>query len=119
MLDIITGKVNPSGRLNETYPVRYEDTPAFRYFPSEERNSEYRESLYVGYRYYDTVKQRVLFPFRFGLSYTRFEYSDLTVDREGASGSRLTIRHSITGTYGPENGRSKEAHRWQRGSSLL
>lgn len=85
MLDIITGKVNPSGRLNETYPVRYEDTPAFRYFPSEERNSEYRESLYVGYRYYDTVKQKVLFPFGFSLSYTRFEYSDLTVDRDGVT----------------------------------
>lgn len=65
MLDIITGKVNPSGRLNETYPVRYEDTPAFKYFPSEERNSEYREALYVGYRYYDTAKVRVLYPFGF------------------------------------------------------
>lgn len=70
MLDIITGKVNPSGRLNETYPVRYEDTPAFKYFPSEQRNSEYREALYVGYRYYDTAKVKVLYPFGFGLSYT-------------------------------------------------
>lgn len=84
MLDIITGKVNPSGRLNETYPMRYEDTPAFRYFPSEERNSEYREGLFVGYRYYDTAKVRILYPFGFGLSYTSFEYSDLTVDEEGA-----------------------------------
>lgn len=80
MLDILTGKVNPSGRLNETYPIRYEDTPAFKYFPSEERNSEYREALYVGYRYYDTAKVRVLYPFGFGLSYTEFEYSNLTVD---------------------------------------
>ena len=84
MLDIITGKVNPSGRLNETYPVRYEDTPAFKYFPSEERNSEYREALYVGYRYYDTAKVRVLYPFGFGLSYTEFQYRDLTVNPEGA-----------------------------------
>lgn len=84
MLDILTGKVNPSGRLNETYPLRYEDTPAFKYFPSEERNSEYREALYVGYRYYDTAKVRTLYPFGFGLSYTEFEYSDLTVDQEGA-----------------------------------
>ena len=84
MLDILTGKVNPSGRLNETYPVRYEDTPAFKYFPSEERNSEYREGLYVGYRYYDTAKVRVLYPFGFGLSYTEFKYSDLTVDQDGA-----------------------------------
>ena len=84
MLDIISGKVNPSGRLNETYPVRYEDTPAFKYFPSEERNSEYREALYVGYRYYDTAKVRVFYPFGFGLSYTEFQYRDLTVNPEGA-----------------------------------
>ena len=85
MLDILTGKVNPSGRLNETYPLRYEDTPAFRYFPSEERNSEYREGLYVGYRYYDTSKVRVMYPFGFGLSYTKFEYSDLKVDDAGVT----------------------------------
>ena len=77
------GKVNPSGRLSETYPVHYEDTPAFRYFPSKERNSEYRESLYVGYRYYDTSKVRVQYPFGFGLSYTEFTYSDLKVDKDG------------------------------------
>ncbi len=65
MLDILTGKVNPSGRLSETFLIRYEDTPAFKYFPSEERNSEYREALYVGYRYYDTAKVRVLYPFGF------------------------------------------------------
>ncbi len=85
MLDILTGRVNPSGRLNETYPVRYEDTPAFRYYPSEERNSEYREGLYVGYRYYDTSKVRVMYPFGFGLSYTEFTFSDLKVDGTGAA----------------------------------
>lgn len=83
MLDILSGKVNPSGRLAESYPIRYEDTPAFRYFPSTERNAEYRESLYVGYRYYDTSKVRVQYPFGFGLSYTEFTYSDLQVDKEG------------------------------------
>lgn len=85
MLDILTGRVNPSGRLNETYPVRYEDTPAFRYYPSEERNSEYREGMYVGYRYYDTSKVRVMYPFGFGLSYTTFEYSDIKVDEAGVT----------------------------------
>lgn len=83
MLDILTGKVNPSGRLNETYPMRYEDTPAFRYFPSEERNSEYREGLFVGYRYYDTSRVRVMYPFGFGLSYTEFEYSDIRAEEDG------------------------------------
>lgn len=85
IMDILTGKVNPSGRLNETYPLRYEDTPAFRYFPSEERNSEYREGLYVGYRYYDTSKVRVMYPFGFGLSYTSFEYGDIKVDGSGVT----------------------------------
>ena len=83
MLDIIVGKANPCGRLSETYPLRYEDTPAFRYYPSEQRNSEYREAVYVGYRYYDTAKVRVAYPFGFGLSYTKFKYSGLTVEGEG------------------------------------
>ena len=67
MLNILTGKVNPSGRLNETYPIKYEDTPAFHNFPSTERNAEYREGVFVGYRYYDTSKVRVQYPFGFGL----------------------------------------------------
>lgn len=83
MLDVLMGKVNPSGRLNETYPVKYEDTPAFRYFPSTERNSEYREGLFVGYRYYDTSGVRFQFPFGYGLSYTEFSYSDLEIDENG------------------------------------
>ncbi len=98
MLDILTGKVNPSGRLNETYPLRYEDTPAFRYFPSEERNSEYREGLYVGYRYYDTSKVRVMYPFGFGLSYTEFDYSGLKVDDTGVT---FTVKN-IGGVDGAE-----------------
>lgn len=91
MLDILTGKVNPSGRLAESYPIRYEDTPALRHFPSTERNAEYRESVYVGYRYYDTSKVRVQYPFGFGLSYTEFTYSDLKTDSKGVS---LTITNS-------------------------
>lgn len=80
MVDILTGEVNPSGRLSETYPIKYEDTPSFRNFPSTERNAEYREGIYVGYRYYDTSMVRVQYPFGFGLSYTEFSYSDLQVD---------------------------------------
>lgn len=85
MLDVLTGITNPSGRLAETYPIRYEDTPAFRYYPSAERNSEYREGLYVGYRYYDTARIRVQYPFGYGLSYTTFEYSGLEVKEDGVS----------------------------------
>lgn len=84
MLDVLTGRENPSGRLSETYPIRYEDTPAFRNFPSTEKNSEYRESIFVGYRYFDTSKVRVQYPFGYGLSYTEFTYSDLKVTDQGA-----------------------------------
>ncbi len=85
ILDLLTGKENPSGKLSETIPRRHEDTPAWRYYPGRERTSEYREGLYVGYRYYDTAGVPVLYPFGFGLSYTRFAYSDLTVTKEGVS----------------------------------
>lgn len=85
VMDILTGRVNPSGKLSETIPRRHEDTPAYRYYPSSQRTSEYRESLYVGYRYYDTADIPVLYPFGFGLSYTKFEYDNLTVNEDGVS----------------------------------
>lgn len=85
VMDILTGKVCPSGKLSETVPRRLEDTPAYRYYPSTERTSEYRESVFVGYRYYETAEVPVLYPFGFGLSYTNFEYSDLNVTDEGIS----------------------------------
>ena len=80
VLDAIIGKVNPSGKLNETYPLRYEDIPSSHYFPAKERNIEYREGLYVGYRYFDTVSKKVLFPFGYGLSYTTFKYENLRIE---------------------------------------
>ncbi len=83
VLKVITGQVNPSGKLSETYPVKYEDVPSAPYFPAKERTVEYREGLYIGYRYFETAKMPVTFPFGFGLSYTTFEYSNLTVtDKE-------------------------------------
>ena len=85
VLKVIMGDVNPSGKLAESYPVRYEDVSSAPYFPSKERTAEYREGLYVGYRYYETANVPVLFPFGFGLSYTTFEYSDLTVTDKQAS----------------------------------
>lgn len=78
---ILVGEINPSGKLAETFPIRLEDNPSYHYFPMGPRNVEYRESIYVGYRYYDTVDQDVLFPFGYGLSYTTFEYRDLRLSR--------------------------------------
>ena len=98
MLNVLTGKVNPSGKLNETYPIYYEDTPAYAYYPSKERSSEYRESLYVGYRYYTTVGKSTRFPFGYGLSYTKFDYRKLSVDQD-AENVRLSFTIKNSGKY--------------------
>ncbi len=85
VLNVITGKVNPSGKLAESYAYRYEDySTAFNY-PGKELTAEYREGLYVGYRYFDTVGVKVRYPFGYGLSYTTYKYSDLVVDEKGVS----------------------------------
>ena len=75
-LDILFGDVNPSGRTSETVPLRLEDTPAYVDYPGALRRVHYRESIWVGYRYYDRRKMPVAYPFGHGLSYTEFEYSD-------------------------------------------
>ena len=85
VLKVILGEVNPSGKLSESYPVRYEDCSTAAYFPAKERTVEYREGLYVGYRWYETAGIPVLFPFGFGLSYTTFEYSDLQVKEDAVT----------------------------------
>ncbi|SDB34084.1 glycoside hydrolase family 3 C-terminal domain-containing protein [Butyrivibrio sp. INlla16] len=99
VLDILTGKVNPSGKLSESIPRRLEDTSCFRYYPSRERTSEYREGLYVGYRYYEKKGLPVLYPFGFGLSYTNFSYSDAEIipgkneTADSSGGIRVTVKN--------------------------
>lgn len=85
VLDVICGKVNPSGKLAETFPVKYEDCSSASHFPGKEMTVEYREGLFVGYRYFDTAKVPVAYPFGFGLSYTSFEYSDVSADENGVT----------------------------------
>lgn len=82
ILDILYAKVNPSGKLPETFPLKYEDVPSAKYFPEGPKTVEYREGIYVGYRYFDTADIPVLYPFGFGLSYTEFEFSDLKLSSE-------------------------------------
>lgn len=82
IVDIISGKVNPSGKLAETYPYALSDTPAYNNFPGTVKTVEYRESVYIGYRYYDTANVDVRFPFGYGLSYTKFEYSDVKLSKK-------------------------------------
>ena len=91
MLAALTGKINPSGKLAETWPVRYEDTPSLNHFGGSGANIEYREGPFIGYRYYQKVGKKVLFPFGYGLSYTSFTYENLTAD---VSGATLTIRNT-------------------------
>lgn len=85
LLDVLTGAVNPAGRLAETVPVRLADTPTAETFPGRQRTAEYREGLFVGYRYYSTANVPVTFPFGFGLSYTTFSHRDLTATIDAAT----------------------------------
>ena len=115
MADAILGKVNPSGKLNESWPHSLEDNPSHNYYPSPERSSQYREGLYVGYRYYDSADVSVRYPFGYGLSYTSFAYSDLTVegndvsftvtntgDHDGKEAAQLYISCKNSGIYRPK-----------------
>ncbi|WP_175638597.1 glycoside hydrolase family 3 C-terminal domain-containing protein [Metabacillus schmidteae] len=77
--DILFGNANPSGKLAETFPQQLSDNPSYLFFPGEGDKVEYREGIFVGYRYYDTKNVEPLFPFGYGLSYTTFEYSNLRV----------------------------------------
>lgn len=85
VLDVIVGNVNPSGKLAESYPLEYKDVPSASNFPGKQRSVEYREALFVGYRYYDTNKMAVRYPFGYGLSYTTFEYSGIKADDKGVT----------------------------------
>ena len=89
--DILTGKLCPCGKLSQTWAQAYDDTPAKANFGGEGRNVEYREGLYVGYRYYQTAGVKPAFPFGYGLSYTTFEYSGLKADETGVT---LTVTNT-------------------------
>ena len=114
MARLLTGKANFSGKLSETIPLRYEDMPSAPYYPGREKTSEYREGLFVGYRYFDTAQKPVLYPFGYGLSYTQFRYSDLKIDGDtvsfsventgkmsGAEVAQLYIAPKTNGTFRP------------------
>ncbi len=97
--DLLYGKVNPSGRLAETFPIRIEDTPTFPYYGVEKDDVIYREGNLIGYRYYQTMKKDVLFPFGHGLSYTTFAYSNLSLDKKALSDNEvLRVSVDVTNT---------------------
>ena len=95
--DALTGKVNPCGKLAETWPLTYADIPSAADFATRRKTVEYREGLYIGYRYFTTAEKAVRFPFGYGMSYTTFEYSDMVANEQGVS---LTVTNtgSVAGT---------------------
>jgi len=94
--DLISGKVNPSGKLAETYPCKLSDVPCYENFGKNEDNVPYRETVFVGYRYFESRNIPVQYEFGFGLSYTTFEYSELQVIKE--SDERVTVKLSVENT---------------------
>ncbi|WP_432935668.1 glycoside hydrolase family 3 C-terminal domain-containing protein [Kribbella sp. CA-253562] len=100
--DVLLGKVNPSGRLAETVPLRLEDTPSYLNFPGEHGSVRYGEGVFVGYRGYDALGTAVSYPFGHGLSYTTFAYDELDVSVTGSAadgdlGINLSCRVTNTG----------------------
>ena len=99
VVDILFGKVNPSAKLPETFPYKLEDNPSYLYYLGEGDKVEYREGVFVGYRYYDTKKMDVRFPFGYGLSYTTFAYSNLKLSAEQIKDTdTLTVSVDVTNT---------------------
>ncbi len=97
--DVLTGNVNPGGRLAESWPMKLEDNPSYAYFPGYPHTVEYRESIFVGYRYYDTAKRPVRYPFGYGLSYTSFSYENLTLSSDALDdGETLVVSCDVTNT---------------------
>lgn len=96
-LDVLTGSVNPSGKLNESWPWKLADTPCADIFPSDDPSAEYREGIFVGYRYYQTAGVDVAFPFGHGLSYTTFTYGDATATPTADGGCEVKLTVTNTG----------------------
>ena len=95
--DLLFGKVNPSGRLPETFPVKLSDNPSYLHFPGYMDEVKYAEGVFVGYRYYDTKDLKVLFPFGHGLSYTTYKYSNLKVSKRKIKNTDpLTVSVDVT-----------------------
>jgi beta-glucosidase len=94
--DILTGKINPSGKLPVSILRRWEDSPDFQNYPGKNETLNYSEGIFVGYRYFDTFKTAPLFPFGHGLSYTKFDYSDLKIDLSDLNSPLVDVSFKLT-----------------------
>ena len=94
--DVLFGDANPSGKLTVSFPKKIEDNPSYAYYPGKDGKIEYGEGIYVGYRYYETKAVEQLFPFGFGLSYTTYEYKNLTIRKtnDGKYDVRFVVKNS-------------------------
>ncbi len=98
-VDILFGKVNPSGKLAETIPYKLSDNPSYLNFPGDGQKVEYKEGVFVGYRYYDAKEMPVRYPFGYGLSYTTFEYKDLQLSADKIKDTdKLKVRLKVKNT---------------------
>jgi beta-glucosidase len=97
--DVLTGAVNPSGKLAETFPNSIYESPTFPHFPARNRHANYGEGIFIGYRYYDTKNLQPLFPFGFGLSYTTFSYTGIEASAASLKDTEdLTVKVSLKNT---------------------
>lgn len=96
-VNLLLGKKNPSGKLSETYANKLEDYPSMRFYPGDKNHLEYRESIFVGYRYFDSAEIRVKYPFGFGLSYTTFQYSNMKVQYNNQNNIEVSITITNSG----------------------
>lgn len=102
--NIILGEVNPSGKLAESWPIRYLDVPSSTFFPGNNDFSLYKESIFVGYRYYLTADKKVQFPFGYGISYTKYDYKNLNVSAKNLEdGKQINVTFDVI-NMGGRNG---------------
>lgn len=116
--DVLMGAQNPEGKLAETFPLSLKDVPCTPFFPGENRQMQYREGIYVGYRYYDTARRNVLFPFGHGLSYTEFEYVEANTDNASLTvDGRIALNVTLKNTGNRAGAEVIQVYRHTRNSA--
>lgn len=119
-IDVLFGDVNPSGKLPETFPKKLQDNPSYLYYGGEGDKSEYREGVFIGYRYYDKKDMDVLFPFGYGLSYTTFNYSNLKLSsKEIVDTDILTVSVDVRNTGDKTGKEIAQLYVGKKGSKII